>query len=361
MSDLQIGLLIVGALVIVGVIAYNRIQEMRFRRRAERAFAPDRGDALLEAANVAGARIEPLLQPEAGSSEYVASGRREPSAVPVTPAPVTQSGTDSISYAAELSAPEPLPAGQLSTLMQELGPLSRRVRLEGQAESGSSWTAFQPDTAGAYHRVRVSIQLADRGGALTAQDLAAFQSAVARCAASLSASAEIPEGAAFARRARELDAFCAEVDVVVGINIQAPPGKPFSGTRLRGLAEAAGFRLTEQGTFAFGEGHGATRFNLENQGDAPFTAEALRTLTTPGVTLLLDVPRLTDGIAVFDQMVGVGRNLANSLGGTLVDDNQVPVTSQGLEQIRHQLRTIYARMEAQGIPAGGAQAQRLFA
>ncbi len=49
MSDLQIYLLIVGAAVIVGVIAYNRIQEARFRRRAEQAFAPDQGDALLDA------------------------------------------------------------------------------------------------------------------------------------------------------------------------------------------------------------------------------------------------------------------------------------------------------------------------
>jgi hypothetical protein len=44
-----------------------------------------------------------------------------------------------------------------------------------------------------------------------------------------------------------------------------------------------------------------------------------------------------------------------------VDDNRVPVTPQGLEQIRNQLRTIYAAMEAAGIPAGGPLALRLFA
>jgi len=39
MSDLQIGLLAVGALVVVGVLAYNGYQERRARRAAERAFA----------------------------------------------------------------------------------------------------------------------------------------------------------------------------------------------------------------------------------------------------------------------------------------------------------------------------------
>ena len=48
MSDLQIGLAVIGALVIGVVIAYNRVQENRFRHRAETSFKQDRGDALLE-------------------------------------------------------------------------------------------------------------------------------------------------------------------------------------------------------------------------------------------------------------------------------------------------------------------------
>ena len=39
MSDLQISLLILGAVIIVAVVGYNRIQETRFRRRAEGAFS----------------------------------------------------------------------------------------------------------------------------------------------------------------------------------------------------------------------------------------------------------------------------------------------------------------------------------
>jgi hypothetical protein len=43
-----------------------------------------------------------------------------------------------------------------------------------------------------------------------------------------------------------------------------------------------------------------------------------------------------------------------------VDDNDTPVTEPGLEQIRAQLRGIYAAMEAKGIRAGSRVALRLF-
>lgn len=370
MSELQIGLLIVGAAVIVGVIAYNRIQEARFRRRAEEAFAPDRGDALLEPGHAAGTRIEPQLQPESDGGDYGSAGRQEPRAVAVTqttptaapplPGPAPNPTGDAISYATELQCQQPVSASALHTLLSDLGSLARRVRLEGRSET-SGWAAFEPAGADSFRQVRVLLQLADRGGAVTPQDIATFQSAVARCAASLSASAEIPESAAFVQRARDLDAFCANVDVVVGLNVLAGAGKPITGTRLRGLAEAAGFRVGSQGAFVYPDARGNPRFTLENQEQPAFSAESLRGLSTHGVTLLLDVPRVADGVAAFDQMVGIGRSLATQLGGTLVDDNRVEVTVQGLEQIRTQLRSIYAAMESAGTPAGGPLALRLFA
>jgi len=38
MSDLQIGLLVVGAAVVVAVLVFNWIQERRFRKQADAAF-----------------------------------------------------------------------------------------------------------------------------------------------------------------------------------------------------------------------------------------------------------------------------------------------------------------------------------
>ena len=47
MSDLQISLLVVGALVVIGVYFFNWWQERQFHRRAEQAFAREHEDVLL--------------------------------------------------------------------------------------------------------------------------------------------------------------------------------------------------------------------------------------------------------------------------------------------------------------------------
>ena len=43
--------------------------------------------------------------------------------------------------------------------------------------------------------------------------------------------------------AAQLDRFCAEVDIAIGINVVTRDGNPFSGTKIRALAEAAGLKL----------------------------------------------------------------------------------------------------------------------
>jgi FtsZ-interacting cell division protein ZipA len=411
MSDLQVGLLVIGVLVIIGVIIYNRVQEARFRERAESAFAQQPGDALLEAGAArvpANERIEPQFQDDAHHEPAGVPERQEPRAMPEpepvpakqlepataaalpaeaeaarhekeppaiasvvapqpererarpAPMPEPEDAASAIAYVADIYSRELVPPSAIDQMIRALGPLAARVQLVARQQPTDEWKPLDPTAPPAMRQVRASLQLVDRRGPVTQQDLVIFQSAVARCAASSGASASIPDAAPFLARSRELDTFCSEVDVVVGINLVAPAGRPFAGTRLRGLAEAAGFRV-ERGVFVFPDGQGAARFTMEQQSSsAPITAETLRSLQATALTLLLDVPRQADGVAAFDQMVAVGRQLAQALGASLVDDNHVPVTDAGLEQIRNQLRTIYAAMESHRIPAGSGTALRLF-
>ena len=80
----------------------------------------------------------------------------------------------------------------------------------------------------------------------------------------------------------------------------------------------------------------------------------------PAAALMVDVPRVPDGLKVFDGMVAFGRKLANETGGILVDDNLRPLTDTGIEKIRNQLMHIYERMEARGVPSGSRRSLRLF-
>ena len=69
MSDLQLSLLVIGAVVVGAVYLYNWMQERRFRRRIQQAFA-SHDDVLLRA----------------GVESALADGRLEPQLVPSEPA-----------------------------------------------------------------------------------------------------------------------------------------------------------------------------------------------------------------------------------------------------------------------------------
>jgi len=359
MSDLQIGLAVIGALVIGVVIAYNRMQESRYRHRAEASFKQARGDALLEPGVAERApRIEPMLSPGAGESADAVSDRVEPIGMPAVPEkPPAETPVSPIDYAIEVSCVHTIGRDSLRQLLDALGGLGKRVQVLAAAPGGE-WIALANAPA-CVTRVRLALQLADRRGHVTQEDLAAFQRLVAQWAEGVGGSVQAPQLETYAHAARELDQFCADVDVVVGLNVVAANGDAFPGAKVRSCAEAIGFSLDE-GAFRFADRSGATLFSLEHAQSGPLDPDRIKTSNINGITLLLDVPRLEYGVRAFDQMVETGRGLADGLGGALVDDNRSPVTEAGLEQIRTQLRQIYVAMEAKGIPAGSGIAKRLF-
>ena len=64
MSDLQIGLLVVGGAVVAAVLVFNWFQERRFRKQADAAFQVPVADALMQddAVPATHERIEPALR-----------------------------------------------------------------------------------------------------------------------------------------------------------------------------------------------------------------------------------------------------------------------------------------------------------
>ena len=365
MSNLQIALTVIGAVVIVCVIAYNRIQESRFRRRAQESFGGDRGDALLDRLGTDREdRIEPLLtaapaqEEEAVDARDPRPGRVEPSGVPAAAASeVMPEESVPIEYPAVIRSEVSLQRSALRQLLEALDGLGRRAQVMGSRSEGE-WMPLA-NAADGINQIRVALQLVDRRGHATEEDLAAFLGLVTQWAQGVGAAVQAPDFKPYLETAKDLDRFCADVDVVVGLNVVPANGEPFSGTKLHSCAEAAGFRL-ENGTFRLEDEKGKRLFSLESQQGEPFDLDRLETAVISGVTLLLDVPRLEHGVMVFDRMIDAGSQLAVALGGTLVDDNDTPVTQPGLEQIRAQLRGIYAAMEAKGIRAGSGVALRLF-
>src|SRR5262252_8842031 len=105
---------------------------------------------------------------------------------------------------------------------------------------------------------------------------------------------------------------------------------------------------------------GATLFSLQNYKQEPFAAESLRTLATPGVVFILDVPRVADPVRVFDQMRLAAKRMTHTLDCVLVDDNRRALTDASLGAIRGQVQATAAALRAAHIDPGGPRALRLF-
>ena len=351
MSDLQLALLAIGALVVAGVYGYNVWQQRRLRRKTEQAFQDKPGDALFSTApaQASAERIEPTLT----------QGETPPPAT--APAPGGRGGPDpEVECVGEIRPAEPAAAEVLAPAFSRRAELGKPQRWFGLDAVSGQWVELQPGAAGRFTAFRGALQLADRAGPASAVTLGQFRDLVNTLARDLGAEARLPDPEAEQARAARLDAFCAEVDVMMVVNAVSRDGAAFPGTKVRALAEAAGFKLEPDGVFRFRDEEGTHLFSLSNQEEAPFYPDAVKSLSTRGLTFFLELPRVQSGDRAFDRMVTIARGFCGTLGAMLVDDNRVPLNEPGIERIRAQLRALGNKMESGGVAPGGPRAMRLF-
>jgi FtsZ-interacting cell division protein ZipA len=376
MSDLQLALIAVGAAAVAGVWGYNKWQERQHRKLAERIFKGGQPDVLLpeagktEVAAVPAAgkvRIEPGERQEPGigdmppvidaPAEHAEQVHAEAGGPPPLPAEYADEIADCV---VRVDFSEPLPApGLWATQARWAGHIAKPLSWLGFDEAMGSWRQLSAHDAGRYLTVCAAVQLADRRGAITDSEVSAFLDGLRELASQCAGIVTLPKHDDLLMNARALDEFCAGVDLQLGVNIVAT-GDPFPGTKLRGLAEAAGLKLQDDGIFHAHDESGGTRFVLSNIGPELFEAEAMKSLATQGVTLTLDVPRVVGGPVVFDTMIAAAEQLARGLGGVLVDGHGQPLTAEAIAGIREKVGQLQWTMAQQGIDAGGNRALRLF-
>lgn len=377
MSDLQINLIVVGIVIIGGVVIYNWMQQRRYQRNTEKVFKNKYEDVLLGTEKTAEEkRVEPQLsktvtedfriEPSIKVKEKIESdnkpelGSLNTTNEPAKPVKVYSNGV--VDYVVSIRSETSVTVSDLAEILQRKFDFGKSVRWFGQKNVGSFWEeiTIESDPKSDYTGLRACLQLADRAGPVSEVSLSEFRDMVQNFAESINAVADAPDIREAYSQAVLLDQFCAEVDVMIGINVISKDGGAFTGTKIRALAEASGFKLEGGGVFNFREGNDDTKFTLNNYESTPFLPDNIRTLTTNGVTFLLDVPRIKNGERVFDQMTHLSRIFATTLGGIMVDDNRVPLSDSGIDNIKHKLSGIQAVMKLRDFPAGGEIAQRLF-
>jgi hypothetical protein len=331
MSELQIGLLAIGVLVVAGVLAYNRIQERGARRQAEQAFRSTHSDVLMAepafgrgAAAPAASVPVPQVAPRPAAGEAVRPDAR-------------------IDYVVDLSFPQAVDLSALQEAWRALERRHARRTLLVHGADGRSWQA--------------ALQLVSRDGAVGETDLIEFRSAVDTMAAASGGSVSAPEMRAAVETARELNAFCSEADIQVVVHLN---GGPFAGTKIRAAAEASGLALEGDGRFALRDDEQRLLFTLGARDGAVFSAESMRAAAPAALTLALDVARAPDTGRTFQSMARLARQLASTLGGSMVDDNGNALDERALAAIAQQLDAVRVRLEERGIRPGSPAALRVF-
>ena len=418
MTELQMGLIGLGVAAVFGVFGYNKWQEMRQRKLAEAVLKPHHEDVLLAKGGKSGPeavpavpveRSEPEIRIEASEplvervepvftdptpTEVVDDMAMAPEDTPMPempviaqPAPgvppvvakpaVSQPEADDgaeveagnvpdalldprLEFVVTMELVEPVSSFQiLHSQRSALHRLNKPVHWVGFNEKKREWQRLTPDAELELRRLRVGLQLVNRLGPVSEGDLVIFTNAMQALADELMAVADMPPSNVL-DQAAEIDRFCAAVDLEIGLNLVSR-GSAFPGTKIRALSEAAGMMLGADGLFTRYDDAGRAQFSLQNFESTPFSPDALRNLTTHGLTFLLDVPRVDHGERVFMQMTEVAKRFADTLQGALVDDNRQPLSDSQLDHIRREfIGKPQATMASFGLAAGSPQALRLF-
>ena len=304
MTDLQLGLLVVGAVVVAGVLLYNRLQERAARGEAERIFGSRHADALLAEA----------------------AERREPAAGPLPSEkdvpPADAMPDPRVDYVIDLTPQRPVAAG---TVLEHWAPVERRFgkRVLLAASDGPGWRRLHAGDPRPCSAVRAGLQLVSRTGVTGDAEVLEFRSAVETLAARIGAAIAAPEMRAALDSARALDRVCADADIQVALHV-------------------VGGSFTDEGIKALGE----HPFQILRRGE--------------DLTLTLDVPRVADIGRSYEAMARVARHLAASQGGRLVDDHGKTLDDQALASIGAQLEPTRLLLAEHGIESGSPLALRLF-
>lgn len=368
MSDLQVSLLLIGAIVVVSVYLFNWWQERRYRQKLNMAARQEEG--LLEEIvtpvkkepESSLARQEPKLG-DALPTKNDTLAKEETCTLEsplVTPREVEKFKPDPrIDYVIEIRSDRFLPTSDWLVLLEAANKLNKPVYFLG-LNNQRLWERLASTATGGYSQLQIIVQLVDRIGCLGSEAWFDFYETLKGFAAEKRATLSNVSAQEVLNKAAQVDQFCAEVDVSIGLNVVSPVDGPLLESKIFSFCELEKIQLLGDGNFYCFDESGEPLFAITRMDNTPFTITPDHDASLEGVTFLLEVPRVKNGLSVLTKMHGVAKRMAAALNGKLVDDNRSALTDRGILKIQTQLKEIYRRMDEYGVSAGNDTALRLF-
>lgn len=129
--------------------------------------------------------------------------------------------------------------------------------------------------------------------------------------------------------------------VVLPLLVASIGGAPFPGDRVENLIEEIGFQYGDFSIYHYHDELGDPLFSLMN-GVKPgaFDRGNSASFATPVLALFMQLPLNSPSESlILDQMIDIARDIADQLGGEVLDDQRVPLSSESIDRYREQLNS----------------------
>lgn len=339
MSDLQIGLILLGVVLILVVLLFNWWQDRRIRQKMQEHFPERDQDPLMGSVPAAAGRREPGF------------GLREPveELAPDDAAEVDPASEVVI----DISFAQPVTTAQLQAAVQSVQKAGNKpVRIFAEREGGGHRARLRPNES--YASMQLSVLLANRSGPLTDIEWSHLWTMAQSLAERFDGLIEAPEQEQVMQRAKDLDAVCADLDAQVGLTLRLQGTQPVG--EVVGVLKDVGF-LPYGTQLAWMADTGTPRFTVLFDG---VSAQDVQSAGVDRIDLLLDLPNSPADEQAFSRMAGVGRDLARRMGAVLLDDQGRPLPDDTDHALDQQLHGLYGRLEQAGFEAGTERTVRVF-
>ncbi|MDR3368322.1 cell division protein ZipA C-terminal FtsZ-binding domain-containing protein [Rhodoferax sp.] len=345
MSQLQLGLGVLGGVVLVAMLGYYLWLAGKSRPR-QPDFVPT------NATDPFGR--EPTLDVESlgGASE------EEPGfAIPL---PEKKPGLDAL---IDVIAPIALEAPVSGDAVLAALPPTRRVgskpfAVEGLNAATQHWES--PQNGQRYTQLQAGLQLANRAGALNDIEYSEFVMKAQSFCDVLNGTPDFPEMRREVNRARELDLFASDHDAQIGFALRARRSA-WSPSYVQQMAARLGFVPGSMaGRMVLPGASGPVPVLSLNFDTQAALAEDMSQSALRELSLALDVPQVERAERAFARMCEVAQALAKEMDGVVTDDGGVPLPTEALEVIAAELEQLYDTLDQHGLSAGSTLARRLF-
>lgn len=357
MSNLQIGLIIVGSVVLVALIVHG---VWITRKNSPRQPVRDKKNTKKNAANTS--EETSTLSPDEGDKLDALNSFPPPPPNSILPRTIGLDYLIDAIATVKLKSEGMTVSGDVAIVSL---PSTRRVGSKPFAIEGMNVATSEWETLVSGHRYRefqAGVQLANRTGPLNEIEYSEFVAKTQAFADALGANVEFSDMLQEVARARDLDQFASAHDAVLNLSLHAAR-VAWSLGYVQQTATNLGFvagALPGCMVLTHADDNPTPMLMLHYDAKAALAEDAANVAINK-VSLQLDVTHIDRHEQPFERMRYVAAQLVEIMDGVVTDDNDQELTTQAMDQIGMDLYHLYESLEQRDLSAGSPLAKRLFA